>query len=296
MKKLFAFFALAAALTLGYACNNNDNNNSAWIVPQPVVESLYQMFPTAQNIGWYTSGIYTVAKFQTSQSGGATQNRWAWFDNAGTWYMTETDVTLAQMPQAVQNAFDNSTFASWTFSDGDRLERAGLADVYVIEVAGSGNNKGSYAALYYTADGTAVKTVFNPSKDYHYSDYLPAPLPAEVSAFIQSEYPAAQLVGSYFGQNLARVEILDEGVLRTLWFDGNNDWLYTVTQIEQNELPENVITALQESAYASYTVADAFYYNSPSGNYYRLVLQSAGETVEIDITPDGEISTGNGVL
>ena len=289
MKKISTFIAFVAAAAL-CACNNDNDNQAVWRVPQPAVESLYGMFPEAQNVGWYTSGNYVVAKFRTPQSGGAVQNRWAWFDGAGTWYMTETDMVLAQMPQAVQASFGASDYASWTFLDGDRLERAGLTDIYVIEVDGTGNNRGTSVALYFTAGGTGVKTVFNPSRNYHYSDMVPALLPAEVSAFVQSHYPAAQLIGSYFGNRLSRVEILDEGVARTLWFDGDNDWLYTVTQTEPAELPETVATALNESDYAAYTVSGTYYYNTPDGDFYRLVLTQGSRSVEVDITPEGSLT------
>lgn len=287
MKKLFAILTLAAAVAL-CACDNDDNRT--WYAPQPAVETLYDMYPTAQNVNWYRSGIYSVARFATSQNGAA-QHRWAWFDNSGTWYMTETDIALAQMPQAVQDAFAQGSYGSWQFDDGDLIERAGMTDIYVIEAEGSGNNDNTVAALYYTADGSLAKTVFNPARDYRYQELLPAPLPAAVSAFIQSEYPAALLVNSYFGDSLTRVEIMDRGVLRTLWFDGSNDWLYTVTQTSADELPQAVQTALSESAYAAYTIQQAFYYNSPTGNYYRLTLQSGDRTVEVDITPEGALTT-----
>ena len=289
MRKLFAIIALAVAVGL-CACDDDDNN-SAWPVPQPVLETLYEMYPTAENISWYRSGIYSVARFRTSQNGAA-QSRWAWFDNGGTWYMTETDVTLAQMSQAVQTAFGQSAYAAWEFEDGDFLERAGMSDIYVIEaeIDNDGRKNDTSVALYYTPDGSLAKTVFNPAKDYHYSDFVPAPLPASVSSFIQTEYPAAQLVSSFFGNNLTRIDILDGGVQRTLWFDGNNDWLYTVTQIGQADLPAQVAEAFAGSEYAAYTVLGTFYYNTPDGNYYRLALQSAGKTVEIDITPEGTIT------
>lgn len=286
MKKLFAIITLSLAVAL-CACDNDDN--PVWPVPQPAAESLFELYPTAQNISWYSSGIYSVARFSTSQNG-ATLYRWAWFDNAGTWYMTETNVALAQMPQAVRDAFGQSIYGSWQFQEGDWIERAGMADIYVVKAEGSGNNKNTTAALYYTADGSPVKTVFNPAPNYRYEDLLPVPLPAPVSAFIQSEYPAAQLINSYFGDNLTRVEIMDSGVLRTLWFNGSNQWLYTVTQIVQENLPEAVQTAFEQSEYAAYTVLDAFYYDTPAGSYYRLALQSGSQSVEVDITPEGVLT------
>ena len=285
---------MALVAAVGLCACDDDKNKSGWPVPQPVLETMHQMYPAAQNVNWYRSGTYAVARFHTLQNG-AVQSRWAWFDNEGTWYMTETDVTLAQMPQPVQEAFSKSVYAAWEFEDGDFLERAGMSDIYVIEAETDRDGKKNDAsvALYYTADGSLAKTVFNPAEDYHYSDFLPVPLPASVSAFIQSEYPAAQLIASYLGQNLTRVEILDSGVQRTLWFNGDNRWLYTVTQISQAELPAEVATAFDESAYSDYTVLGTFYYNTPGGNYYRLALQSAGANVEIDITPDGQITVVN---
>ena len=270
-------------------CACNDDNNPSWPVPQPAVQSLFEMYPTAQNVIWYHSGIYAVARFSTSQNGAA-QYRWAWFDGAGTWYMTETDIALAQTPQAVQNAFANGIYGSWQFKDGDWLQRAGMTDIYVIEAKGTDNNSDTVVALYYTADGSLVRTVFNPAPDYRYGELLPLLLPASVSAFIQTEYPSAQLIDSYADESVFCVEIMDGGVLRTLGFDADNNWLYTVTRIGAAELPTAVQSALAQSAYASYAVDEVFYYNTPTGNYYRLTLQSGTQTVKVDITPEGVLS------
>lgn len=289
MKKLFAIISLSFAVAL---CACDDDNNPTWPVPQPAVETLYEMYPTAQHISWYRSGIYSVARFITSQNGAA-QYRWAWFDGTGTWYMTETDVALAQMPQSVQSAFTGGEYSQWQFEDGDWIERTGMTDIYVVEAEGTGNNDNTIVALYFTPDGSQIKTVFNPAQNYRYEDLLPSPLPASVSAFIQSEYPAAQLINSYFGENPSRVEILDGGALRTLWFDGNNNWLYTVTAIGQTDLPEAVRTSLVQSAYAAYTIQNAFYYSTPTGNYYRLSLQSGSQSVEVNITPEGVLMVVN---
>lgn len=285
MRKLFAVIALALCVGLG-SCDKDDHKDS-WSVPRPVVDTLYDMYPTAADVSWFRSGRYSVARFRTSQSGGSIQRRWAWFDASGTWYMTETDITLAQMPQAVRTAFAESDYASWEYEDGDWLERAGMVDIYVIEVEGSGNNRDTDVALYYTPDGRLVRTVFNPVGDYRYGDMLPDPLPSSVSAFIQSEYPAAQIVGSYFGQESSHVDILDEGVIRTLWFDSRNDWLRTETPVAQDELPDVVTRALAESEYASYTVQEVRFCNTAKGDYYRLTLRSGSRSVEVDITTDG---------
>lgn len=288
MKKLFAIMTFALCAALFCACN--DDNSTSWPVPQPVVETLYDKYPTASHIRWYHSGAYAVAEFRTSQNNVA-QRRWAWFDAAGTWYMTETDATLAQMPQAVQTAFRQSSYASWEVEQGDLLERAGLDDLYAIRIEDRSRTRNDdEAVLFYTADGKMVRKLTDPADDYRYGDMLPVPLPASVSAFIQSQYPGAQLIASGFGDNVTRVEILDDGVVRTLWFDGGDDWLYTVTPVSYRSLPDAVAAAFAESEYARYTVLDTLYYNTPAGDYYRLILQSGTQTVEIDITPDGTIA------
>lgn len=289
MKKLFTFMTLALAVGL---CACDDDDNYQWPVPDPVVETLYDMYPSAYRIRWYSAGIYSVAEFRT-HSDNTVQSRRAWFDDAGTWYMTETDVTLSQMPQAVQTAYAQSQYAGWEFEDGDRLERAGLQDIYVIE-AESPARRDNTAALYYTAAGSLIKTVFNPAGNYHYGDMLPAPLPAPVSAFIQSRYPAAQLISSSVGRDGSQVEILDNGALRTVWFDVNNDWLRTVTAIGREDIPQDVAAAFEQSSYAGYTILGRYYYDTPTGDFYRYELQSGSQTLDIDITSDGTITPAAG--
>ena len=290
MKKLFAIMALAVCAGL---CACNDDDDYSWPVPQPVVKTLYDMYPAAYHISWHREGDYPVAEFRTTQNNVARDHR-AWFDNAGTWYMTETETPLLQMPRAVQEAFALSSYTSWRFDGGDLLERAGMSDIYAIRVEGERTrSREDEAVLYFLTDGTLVKTLLNPGDDYHYSDMLPARLPAAVSSFIQSKYPAAHLVATSSGQNVTRVEILDSGVLRTVWFNGSNDWLYTATPIAADTLPEAVTAALAASAYAGYTVQESLFCDTPTGDRYRLTLQSGTQSVKVDITPDGTLSTVN---
>lgn len=58
----------------------------------------------------------------------------AWFDAAGKWYMTEEDISYAELPRAVRTAYEAGDYAAWHVDDVDKLLRNGQETVYVLEV------------------------------------------------------------------------------------------------------------------------------------------------------------------
>ena len=48
--------------------------------------------------------------------------------------MTESEITYEMLPEAVKKAFSSSEYANWKIDDIDKLERAGMEIIYVIEV------------------------------------------------------------------------------------------------------------------------------------------------------------------
>lgn len=85
----------------------------------------------------------------------------AWFDNGGAWYMTETDIPFAALPEAVQTAFNGSEYAAapWQVDDVDKLEREGVETIYVVEVEKRENGNKTEVDLYYAPDGVLVKKI-----------------------------------------------------------------------------------------------------------------------------------------
>lgn len=288
MKKFFAIALSAASLCLCLsACDDDDNY---WPVPPALTESLYNLYPSATEVKWYRMGYYSVAEFETSDNGSQT-DRQAWFDGSGTWYMTATDSSYSQMPQAVQTAFTQSQYSSWTTDDADIIEREGAETLYAVEaVSGSGKSQ-TDAILFFTQDGFLVRTLIPVPHNYIYQDCLPALLPAAVSAYVQSQYPSARILASATGRTGTELEILDNGVVRTLLFDNSGSWVSTSTQVAETDVPSVVREALLASAYASYTVDDVNFRQTQSGDFYRYILSSNGRQAVVDIAADGSTVT-----
>ena len=119
-------------------------------VPSAVMNSFDANFPNASRAEWEKKGGYIVAEFW--QDGMDTQ---AWYNSNGEWLMTEFDWgrNVSALPQAVQEAFQNSAYATWRVDDIDLYERPKDA-FYLIEVETQGQPDRD---LYFAPDGTLLK-------------------------------------------------------------------------------------------------------------------------------------------
>ncbi len=299
MKRTLFLTIIAAALAV-VGCQKDDPVNgppTSTNYNDSAVKTLTAMYPDATNISWSINGSYYVADFSCpiTRAGGTTDCT-AWFDYSGKWYMTETDITFADLPEAVQAAFLASEYASWTIDDVDMLERTGVETIYVIEVEGIENGVKVEYDLYYTEDGTLVKAVADAEEDYDYSDYIPADntTVSGIKSYIETNYPGARYLDIDYEDGMTEVEILYNGVCYELLFDSNEAWVYTKTELKT--VPEIVSTAIAASEYASYRIDDVDYYETASnGNFYLVDLESANGDVEVMITLDGVLTvvTGN---
>ena len=124
--------------------------------------ALKAKYPAATNVVWQTKQGYVVADFSLAEAraAGAAELS-AWFDNGGAWYMTETDIPFAALPEAVQTAFNGSEYAAapWQVDDVDKLEREGVETIYVVEVEKRENGNKTEVDLYYAPDGVLVKKI-----------------------------------------------------------------------------------------------------------------------------------------
>ena len=118
MKKYFLSMMMLACMILICASCKDDDDDTA--VSNASKETLYRLFPDANNIAWSVRGNYVVADFSAE-----TSRYTAWLDNAGNWYMTESDMLFEQLPQAVKEAFNSSEYATWKVDDVDKIFREG---------------------------------------------------------------------------------------------------------------------------------------------------------------------------
>lgn len=86
---------------------------------------------------------------------------------------------------------------------------------------------------------------------------------------------------------------------RTAWYDAAGNWIRTKTEIPVSALPQEIKNYISGSSYAGATIADvdADYYETPSGNFYRLDIIYDGVKMEIDVSEDGKVTVADvGVL
>lgn len=283
---------LVSALALA-SCEKTENTPRQPAVSEQAQAALAAKYPSASNVSWQTKGGYVVASFSLPVSRAeAGSDLAAWFDNGGAWYMTETDIEFSMLPVAVQTVFSESEYASapWRVDDVDMLEREGVETIYVIEVEKRENGIETEVDLYYSADGVLVKMLTDSAPDYDYGDYIPSKPATSIEEWIRQNYPEARITEIDYEHGMTEVDIIDSRTPRELLFDGNNAWLYTKTEVRRTDVPENVMTTLANSQYASYWIDDIDHYQTPDSEFWRFDLESAQGDVKVDISPDGELT------
>lgn len=180
MKK---FMVLVMGLvSLGVMAGCDDDSKSVK-VPAAVQAAFGEMFPAASHVEWEDKGGYMVADFR---SAGTVMQ--AWFDAAGKWYMTEEDISYAELPRAVRTAYEAGDYAAWHVDDVDKLLRNGQETVYVLEVERAEQE----FDLYYSEDGVLLREVPDRDGNDDHGDMLPQELSKAISDFIARKYPGAR--------------------------------------------------------------------------------------------------------
>lgn len=277
MKLRFFLLAIILGSLSLFACSDDDNYKP----DQTVKDAFNTKFPAATRVSWEKKGEYRVADFRENN-----KEMTAWFDAAGNWYMTETDLTsIDELPQPVKTAFLQSEYAAWKVDDIDMLDRKDSETIYIIEVE-SGKQE---ADLYYSADGILIKTVMDNGSDNDHDNYLPATLPAAVENFINQHYPNARIIEAEKEKGNLEVDIIHENRSKEVVFDSQYQWLYTQYEVRYSEVPQNVKDALQASAYKDYRIDDIDFYETPTVSYYRFELESGNKEIKINIDINGNI-------
>lgn len=149
MKKYFYYLCVAlTGMVFLNSCDKDDDIRFS-DVPQAVVNTFNAMFPNVERAEWEKNRGYYVAECWYQQV--ETQ---AWFKKDGTWSMTESDLrmSLTNLPEAVQTAFNTSKYATWRVDDIDKFERP-TDTFYLIEVETNGKRDRD---LFFAPDGTLL--------------------------------------------------------------------------------------------------------------------------------------------
>lgn len=146
-KNLVIFLSLFIAISLT-SCEKDDDIRTSQ-VPDGVMATFQAMYPQAEYVEWEKKkNGYYVADFFAAGS-----DLKVWINKNGAWSMTESDISLADLPEAVQNAFKSSQYADWHIEDLDKYERTDRT-FYLIEIEKKGKRD---RKLFYAEDGKLLK-------------------------------------------------------------------------------------------------------------------------------------------
>ena len=262
MKK---FMVLVMGLVSLGAMAGCDDDSKSVKVPAAVQAAFGEMFPAASHVEWEDKGGYMVADFRS-----AGMYMQAWFDAAGKWYMTEEDISYAELPRAVRTAYEAGDYAAWHVDDVDKLLRNGQETVFVLEVERAEQE----FDLYYSEDGV-----------------LPQELSKAISDFIARKYPGARIVDAEREKGNTEVDIIFAGKALEVCFGTGDAWLWTKTGVRLSEVPDVVRRTLQSSQYGTWVIDDVDLYESPDRVWYAIEVEDPQSEREatVRILEDGTL-------
>lgn len=299
------------AFVLITSCNDNNDlhsNQAPENIPEEVILEFNTKYPNATNVTWSTKDAYAVANFYlaSTRSGGHEPNNTAWFNMAGHWSMTETEISYLQLPEAVRTAFEASPYANWRMDDEiDKLQRSDNNEtLYIIEVSQKEGNVETKVDLYYTEEGILVKEIIDAETDDDYHEYLPQQPEGNIQTLLDQNFPNARIVDYDQEHNGTEVEIIADGLKHEILFDNQQQWIYTKTEYDRRDLaqvPADILNHLRTSPY--YTSDNAIedvekYTTRDNGTYYCFELATAyDDDIKVYVDETGIISrpqNGNG--
>lgn len=144
----WAIMMMVVAFTFG-ACDDDDNDEKAYVPPSNIVEALKQLYPNSQNVEWEMKASYYVADCWVSGD-----ELDVWFDANANWVMTENELeSIDGLLPAVYTAFIESNYSTWVVTDVFVLTYPQVPSQAVIQVK-LGNQR---HALYYSQDGGLLR-------------------------------------------------------------------------------------------------------------------------------------------
>ena len=288
MFKQFNYFVLFGIIMLSLvSCEKNNG-----MADGRFESALLEKYPDATSIKWSMKGNYHIAEFKSAMTRSTEMiDNQAWFDRNCQWQMTEIDIHFDMLPQAVKEAFNQSEYASWRIEDVDRLDREGMETLYIIEVEETFDGKEIEMDLFYSPDGTLIKTEEEKDIDDDYQEHLPPTENQSIETFIVQNYPNARIIDIEREDGRIEVEIIDGNFVREVLFDMNNVWILTKTDLKQSEIPSNIREAIAHSEYSTYKIEDATLVETPQIDYYEIELEDeiSDHEVTLKIDTDGNI-------
>ena len=277
--KLFVltWMLLIGGVVIGSCSKNSDSRD---LPNDLVLHTFNEMFPGASQISWDTDDNYYVADFYNAQF-----NAEAWFNSAGTWLLTETELMLNALPVAVIDNFKKSVYYDWEIDEVYKLDRAGVKDpTYIIEV----ELQEVDVKLVYNMDGALIREIND--SDNTNTETPPVVLPEAIQSYINAKYSGATIL--YFDRERStfEVDILYENKQIELIFDNKTYvWMESNRAILLSETPLTVQNAFKGSMYANYPIEEIEEVTRATGVVYEFELEDGKDDVLVVFNSAGVI-------
>ncbi len=191
------------------------------------------------------------------------------------WVYTKTEVRKADLPATIVQALEASPYATYRIDDIDYYQTPDK-EFYRFDLESAQGDVKIDIAL----DGTL--SVKQPG------DGNGQLVETGITEFISTKYVGATILEYDYDRNgFIEVEIWHENREKSVVFNGQNAWVYTEWDIRRNELPNEVLTAIASSQWATMEIDNIEYIQTPTGDYYQVELESGAREVELRITTDG---------
>lgn len=275
MKKLFSIALTCCFLTLAACSNDNDNINPN--TNEAVEQAFNQKYPNTKAT-WEIEQGYYKAEFHENR-----KEKEAWFNPAGQWMLTETDISYQELPDAVKNHFEKSKYALWKVEDVDLLERPQMENIYVMEV-----EKGKTEFdLVYSASGILLKEIADDNNDDIHTPSVPS---ENIINAIKGMYPEALILEIEKEAQGYEVDILDKGVHKEVMLNTTNEWIYTQWEVLPSSLPAKIVEVISQLGYTQSHIDEVEIIEYKDGKtYYKVELEKGDVEKDIYFTADGNM-------
>lgn len=122
------------------------------------------------------------------------------------------------------------------------------------------------------------------------------PLNENVKDFIEEHYRGAKILNAEYDENgLFEVEIRHKSIVKDVYFDYKNEWVYTSWDVRPADVSD-VVRDVVDRMYPGYRIDCAEYIQHGRGDYYVLELEKGEFEADVTITVDGEIVSPSTIL
>lgn len=115
MKKVLYTICVALIAVSVLSCDRYEDGR-----PQKsVIKEFNNMYQDAKDVEWESEGGYWKVSFETGTRPNRIEHE-AWYDEAGNWVMTETDMFLSSVPQSIKDFLaSDAVYGASSFRDND---------------------------------------------------------------------------------------------------------------------------------------------------------------------------------